>query len=398
MNYSPLTKRIAGESVDAWALHSRAQEDFARGEDVIVLSVGDPDFATPRSICETAVAAIRGGDTHYASMYGRDALRDAIASDHAQRSGQSVTRDNVIVLAGGQNALFSAFQCTVQSGDEVIVLKPGYLTYEACIRIVGAEMVAVDLDADNGFRLNAEALKAAITPRTRAILYASPSNPTGLMLSRDDLNTIASLAIEHDLWVVADEVYCDLVFEGEHICIAGLPGMAERTITVNSLSKSHAMTGWRIGWTIGPVELTDHIYNLSLCMLYGLPGFSQEAALHALTDAKHEAARMRDIYLKRRDILVAAIGEIDLLDCLVPQAAMYLMVDVRKTGMPANEFATALYDATGVSTLDATAFGRAAEGYLRVSFTLSEDSLREACRRIKGFMQRFQNLSGESAA
>ncbi len=389
MNYSALTQRIQGETVDAWELHYRAHQDLNRGEDVILLSVGDPDFATPADISEAAVDALRGGDTHYSEVRGRDALRDAIAADHQQRCGQVTHRDNVIVLAGAQNSLFATSLCIADHGDEIIVLQPMYITYEACIQMTGATLVPVSLDQHNGFRLNAQALAAAITPRTRAIYFATPNNPTGVMMRHEELQAIAALAIEHDLWVVADEVYCDITFEAEHHCIASLPGMTERTVTINSLSKSHAMTGWRIGWAIGPETLIEHLYNVALCMLYGLPGFIQTAGLYALRQAKHEAADMCAIYRRRRDLLVTALNEIALLDCLVPQAAMYLMVDVRKTGLSAGEFANVLYRETGVATLDATTFGACAEGFIRISFTLSDAQLREACVRIERFMQRF---------
>jgi len=260
-----------------------------------------------------------------------------------------------------------------------------YVTYEACIQLTGAKLVPVSLDPANGFRLDEQALEAAITPRTRAIYFATPNNPTGVVMRREELEVIAALATEHDLWVVSDEVYCNITFEAEHHCIAGLPGMDERTVTINSLSKSHAMTGWRIGWAIGPAQLIS-----SLCMLYGLPGFTQQAGLHALTTARHESAGMRDIYRRRRDLLVGELAPIESLDCNVPEAAMYLMVDVRKTGLSGREFANALFDETGVSTLDATAFGKCAEGFVRISFTLSEAQLTEACVRIKDFMQRLE--------
>ena len=393
MKYSSLTQKIQGETVDAWDLHNRAWEDASKGEDVIVLSIGDPDFATPESICNTAIDAIKSGDTHYTNCHGRDALRDAIAADHQQCSGQATTRDDVIVLAGAQNALFATALCLLEDGDEAIVLQPNYVTYEACIQMTGATLVPVSLNANDGFSLDVVALKAAITPHTRVIMFATPNNPTGVMLHREELEAIANIAVEHDLWIVSDEVYRDIVFEGEHHSIAALPGMAERTVTINSLSKSHAMTGWRIGWAIGPQALIEHLHNISLCMLYGLPGFIQEAGLHALTEAKSDAEKMRDIYRKRRDLLVKTIGDIDLLDYVVPEAAMYLMVDVRETGMQAGEFANALYDETGVAVLDATAFGKAAEGFVRVSFTLSEEQLTDACDRLARFMRRFESAA-----
>ena len=390
MKYTGLTQQIQGETVDAWDLHYRAHQALNRGEDVILLSVGDPDFSTPEAITDAAVEALRSGDTHYTEIPGRDVLRDAIAADHQRRSTQLTLRENVIVLAGAQNSLFATSLCIAESGDEIIVLQPMYVTYEACIQLTGAKLVPVSLDADAGFRLDVQALRAAITPRTRAIYFATPNNPTGVVMRRDELEAIAALAIEHDLWVVSDEVYCEITFEAEHQCMAGLPGMAERTVTINSLSKSHAMTGWRIGWAIGPAQLISHLYNVALCMLYGLPGFIQQAGLYALVNSRRESARMRDIYRRRRDLLVDALDSIELLDFKIPEAAMYLMVDVRKTGLSAGEFANALFDETGVSTLDATAFGKCAQGFIRISFTLSDSQLRDACGRIKLFMSRFE--------
>ena len=389
MNYSTLTQRIQGETVDAWALHYRAHKALQCGEDVLLLSVGDPDFATPDSIIEVAVAALRNGDTHYAEISGRDTLRDAIAADHQQRSGQSTGRENVIVLAGAQNGLFATSLCIVESGDEVIVLQPMYITYEACIRTAGAKLVPVPLDASRGFRLDIDALRTAITVKTRAIYFATPNNPAGTVMRRDELEAVAALAIEHDLWVVSDEVYCDITFDSEHHCIAGLPGMAERTVTINSLSKSYAMTGWRLGWVIAPPELVEHLGNVSLSMLYGLPGFIQEAGVYALTQARCEVDAMRAAYRRRRDLLMSALDTLPLLDYITPEAAMYLMVDVRKTGLSSSQFANALYEETGVSTLDAATFGACATGFVRIAFTLSEAQLHDACTRIEHFMARF---------
>ncbi|MEM7259844.1 MAG: aminotransferase class I/II-fold pyridoxal phosphate-dependent enzyme, partial [Pseudomonadota bacterium] len=245
MKLSSLIHRISGEGAEAWDIHTKAQRAVAAGEDVIVLSIGDPDFATPSAIIDTAVDALRSGDTHYAAVPGRDKLRQAIASDFQRRTGVATDIDNVFVFAGTQNALFAASLILLDSDDEVVVLEPMYVTYEACLRIGGATMVTVAQPADTGFRPDINLIKTAITSRTKAIVITTPNNPTGVVLSRDELNEIAALAIEHDLWVISDEVYTDLIFEGEHVSIASLPGMADRTITVNSLSKSHAKTGWR---------------------------------------------------------------------------------------------------------------------------------------------------------
>jgi arginine:pyruvate transaminase len=389
MSQPPVARRtrvIAGETVDAWDLHYRGVAAQARGEDVIVLSIGDPDLATPPPVTEAAVTALRGGDTHYAEVEGRDTLRALIAQQHQALCGQPVSAANVIVLAGAQNALFAASLCLLDPGDEAIVLQPMYITYEACIQVAGATLVPVAMDPARGFRLDREALRAAVTPRTRAIYFASPGNPTGVVLDREELQFIAELAQAHDLWVVADEVYRDIVFEGEHIGIAGLPGMAGRTVTIGSLSKSHAMTGWRVGWAIGPEVLTGHLSNLALCMLYGLPGFVQEAALVALRDAQPEVARMRRLYLQRRDRLLDGLSGCPGLRCVAPQGSMFLLVDVRGTGLTAEAFAERLFADTGVVVLDASAFGACAQGHVRVSFSAGDDRLGEAARRIRGFV------------
>src|SRR5471032_3574140 len=247
MRFSPFVDRIAGHGVAAWDIHHAAYNAQREGVDVIILSVGDPDFATPDFITEAAVSALRAGDTHYTDIAGRPDLRQAIAARYAKRLGRELHAENVITVAGAQNALFVTSLCLLQAGDEVIVLDPMYVTYEATLKASGATLVRVPCSADSGFRLDAARLAKAITPRTRAIFFSNPNNPTGVMLNPQELQAIADLAIAHDLWVVVDEVYESLVFDGEYHSLAALPGMAERCIVIGSLSKSHAMTGWRIG-------------------------------------------------------------------------------------------------------------------------------------------------------
>mgnify|MGYP001161917292 CR=1 FL=1 len=387
VRFSSLVERIAGERVTAWDIHYAAQAARDRGEDVILLSVGDPDFASPEVAVEAAVGALRAGDTHYTEVAGRDRLRGAIAQAHTARSGQTVGPENVVLASGAQNGLFCAFQCLVEAGDEVIVPEPMYLTYEATVRASGATVVPVPQPTAGGWRLDLAAIERAIGPRTRAILYSNPSNPTGVVYTRAELEGLARLAIAHDLWVVSDEVYADLVYEeAEHVSIAALPGMAERTVTVSSLSKSHAMTGWRVGWTISPAPLAAHIETLALCMLYGLPGFIQEGAIAALEHGAAAAAEMRAVYRRRRDLGVARLSRIPGLSCAAPQGGMFMLVDVRALGLTAMEFAWRLFRATGVSVLDAAAFGLSAEGHVRVSFVVDEAVLADAADRIERFV------------
>ena len=387
MRYSPFVERISGESVSAWDIHYAAVEARGRGEDVIVLSVGDPDFATASAICETAVDALRAGDTHYTHVLGRPALREAIAAKQSRLQGIAVHADNVALVAGAQNGLFATSLCLFSQGDEVLVPEPMYLTYEACIHASGARIATIEQPAANGFRLTRAALEKAITAKTRGIALATPCNPTGNVYSREELELVAEVAREHDLWVISDEVYGQITYDQPHLSIASLPGMAERTVVLNSLSKTHAMTGWRVGWVVAPTALVGHLDNLLLCMLYGLPGFIQEAAIKALELDDEVVSDARTVYRRRRDLVVAGLGGITDLDCRVPQAGMFMLVDVRRTGLSSMDFAWQLFRATGVSVLDAQAFGASAEGFVRISFTVADDTLKDACQRIAGFVE-----------
>ncbi|OTP75445.1 pyridoxal phosphate-dependent aminotransferase [Caballeronia sordidicola] len=387
MKYSNLVERLQGKRTAAWEIHHAAQQAFNKGEDVIILSVGDPDFATPEVIVDRAVSALREGDTHYADVVGRAPLRAAIARDHVQQTGnQGIDENNVIVVAGAQNGLFATSLCLCEAGDEIVVPEPMYLTYEASVRVTGATLVPVAVDPAKAFHLDCDALEAAITPRTKAIFFATPCNPTGVVMPRPDLERIAALAKKHDLWIVSDEVYADLTFDREHVSIASLDGMAERTVTIGSLSKSHAMPGWRVGWVIGPKTLVEHLGRLALCMLYGLPGFIQQAAMTALENRPQIVADMREIYRRRRDIVFDRLRDVAGLHCLLPEAGMFMMVDVTGTGLSAYDFSWQLFRAQGVSVLDASAFGETAAGFVRLGFVLDEARLAEACDRIATFV------------
>ena len=393
MRFSPLVDRINGEGTAAWDIHYRAVRDQRAGRDVIILSVGDPDFDTPAAITDATIAALKAGDTHYSDLLGLEELRAAIAKRFQARTGQTTTLDNVAVMSGAQCGLFASALCLLAPGDEVIVPEPMYVTYEASLQAPGAKIVPVPQKAESDFHLDAEDVARAITPRTRAIYFATPCNPTGAMMTRPALERIAQLAIKHDLWVVSDEVYGTLTFGKEHVSIGGLPGMAERTVTVNSLSKSHAMTGWRMGWIIGPEKLIDHVHNLSMAMLYGLPTFMQRGAIVAVEQELAETEIMRATYRRRRDAAVARLNQVPALRCHSPDAGMFMMLDVRGTGLSSGEFSDRLYDATGVAVLDATAFGKSAAGHVRVSFVADDKSLEEACRRISAFVRDLPGLA-----
>ncbi|MCJ8203918.1 aminotransferase class I/II-fold pyridoxal phosphate-dependent enzyme [Pseudomonas sp. RGM2987] len=382
MRFSALTQRITGDGAAAWQIHDRALAMRERGIDVLLLSVGDPDFDTPRAIVDAAVGSLRAGDTHYSDIRGLHSLRTSIAGRHRRRCGQAVGAEHVIVLPGAQCAVFAVAQCLLNPGDEVIVAEPMYVTYEAVFGACGAKVLPVAVRPENGFRVEPADVARLITPRTRAMLLNSPNNPSGASLPLATWQALARLCIEHDLWLISDEVYSDLLYEGEHISPACLPGMAERTATINSLSKSHAMTGWRIGWVIGPEPLAGHLANLSLCMLFGLPDFVQRGAQVALETDLPEVAHMREEYRQRRDLVCAALGDCPGLEPVRPDGGMFVMVDVRPTGLDAQAFAEHLLVGYGVSVLAGEAFGPSAAGHIRIGLVVDQLKLADACQRI----------------
>jgi arginine:pyruvate transaminase len=394
MKYSTLVERISGDGADAWDVHYQARRALDRGEDVILLSVGDPEVDTPAAVVERAVRALQEGDTHYTPATGREPLRAAIAAQHRARSGQAVDADNVVFLAGAQNALFAASLCVAGVGDEVIAFEPLYPTYPASIAVSGARMVRAPAPAASGFHVDLQALEALITQRTRALFFATPNNPSGVILSAAELAAIGDLAQRHALWVVVDEVYAGLAPGGRVPSLAAR--LPDQVVTLGSLSKSHAMTGWRAGWLVGPKELIRHIEALAMCMLYGLPGFIQEAALTALGVAPAAESRMREFCASRRDLLLAGLGETPQLRCHVPDAGMFMLVDVRGTGLGGHEFMTRLYRAEGVSVIDGGAFGKETGGFVRVCFAADEAQLRDACGRIRRFVRGVDMTPGDT--
>lgn len=373
---------VGGRGSGAWAVHARAVERRRRGEDVLMASVGDPDFATPEAVVAAAKDALDRGETRYAAIAGLPDLRAAIAADHRRTTGQDVASERVVVLAGAQCALFVACQCLLDPGDAVLAFEPAYVTYPATVAAAGAELLTVPPRPGGGFRPDLDAAARMVGPSTRAVLLNSPNNPAGTVFTAEETAAVLDLCRRRDLWLIADEVYAGLVFDGRHTAPAGLPGGDERVVTISGLSKSHAMTGWRLGWLVGPKDLADHAERLGLCMLYGTPPFVQRAAIAALTLDLPEVAAMRESYRARRDRALRLIGESPDLACEAPAGGMFLMIDVRAAGRSAGEFAASLLDEEAVAVLPADPFGPSAEGHVRFGLTLAGDRLDEACRRI----------------
>ncbi|MDR2871045.1 MAG: pyridoxal phosphate-dependent aminotransferase [Xanthomonadaceae bacterium] len=392
MRFSSLTDRIDGPGVAAWQIHNAAMQGLREGRDIIALSVGDPSFATPQPICDRAIDAIQSGDTHYTAITGKPELRQAIARLYTQHFNLPIRMENVAVSAGAQNGIFTTALCLLNPGDDALALEPVYLTYAGCLEGIGARMLRAPMLPDQDFRLDLDALRSLVTPRTRAIFLANPNNPTGRVLSMEELEAIAELARTHDLWVVVDEVYRALVFDGDYLAMHQLPDMRERTVTIGSLSKSHAMTGWRSGWIVAPEPLIEHIDRLALNMLYGLPGFIQTAMVEAVHRYPEFTAEMRARYRRRRDIVTAELGTGYGIQVRQPMAGMFSLIDVRASGMTSGDFAWSLFREQNVSTVDAEAFSPGLAGFIRIAYGLDEEPLREGCRRIahfaKGAMRR----------
>ena len=385
MRYSSIVQRLEGSGYKAWDVHGKARAMRTRGEEVFFLTIGDPDFATPPAITDAAIASLRSGRTHYTPALGELKLRTAIAQQHTQVSGQPVSSDNVAVVAGAQCGLYATAMCLLQAGDEVIVSEPVYSTYEPVIGASGATLVPVPLRPELDFHFDPADLAAAVTPRTRALMINTPHNPTGSMLGPAEIETLADLSTRHNLWLITDEVYSSFTYTRPHLSPASLPALADRSVVISSLSKSHAMTGWRLGWVIGPEPFIQYMDNLLSAMLFGQPPFIQDAALHALIQEQAAVEQMHTAYRTRRDLVYAAFTGSTSATCRLPEGGIYMLIDVRATGLSDYDFAHALLEAEGVALLPGVAFGASLAGYVRLSLTAPDETLREASRRIRRF-------------
>ncbi len=386
MKYAPRVRQIGGEGSRAWDVHGKGMKLASEGRDVIFLSIGDPDFDTPSEIIETAVHALRNGRTHYTDFAGTPALRETIAKNHTLASGHETSADQVVVLSGGQAALFAAAMCVAGPGDQIIVPEPMYSTYMGVVGATGAGLLPLALRREDNFHLNIDHLRETVTPETTAVLLNFPHNPTGAMLTREEIEGLAEVCREHDLWVISDEVYASLTYGPEFISPAEGEGMAERTIIVSSLSKSHAMPGWRLGWLITPGKMSEHIINIVQCMLFGTPPFVLDAALVAVSKEFDEVKYMLASYRERRELVVSRIRAIPKLDCVEPEGGMFVMLDISESGLSSYDFAHRLVEAEAVTMIPGTGFGPSGEGCLRLSLTASKEVLTEALDRVEQFV------------
>jgi arginine:pyruvate transaminase len=385
MRFAPRVDRVTTRGAAAWRVHIEAAKLREAGHDVITLTIGDPDQAPPDSVIEATIDALRRHRTGYSATIGYPRVRAAIAARFALRTGQKCTADNVVVTPGAQGGLFCALQCLAGDGDEIIVPEPVYATYPGVVGAAGAHMATVPLVPERGFHPDLDAIAAAVGPRTRVVWINTPHNPTGAVFTADEIAGIAEICRRHDLWLVSDEVYEDLAFARPHLSPWALPGMAERTVVVSSLSKSHAMPGFRFGWIIGPPELSRHLFDLLLAMTYGSPALIQDGVLPALENELPEAQILREDYRRRAALLTAILAETPHCRPIPPEGGMFVLLDIRDTGLSGEAFALSLLDQQRVAVLPCDAFGPSIVGHLRISLTAPDPRLAEAGRRIVAF-------------
>jgi len=377
--------RLGTES--AFEVLARARTLEGQGRQIIHLEIGEPDFATPQPVVDAAVAALHAGATHYTPSPGIAELRQAIAEEMSLSRGIDVDPASVVVAPGAKPILFFALLALVEAGDEVICPDPGFPIYESMIRYGGGTVIGVPLPEHLDFRLDIEALRAAISPRTKLIIINSPANPTGGILERADLEAIAALAIERDIMVLSDEIYSRMIYEGEHRSIAEIDGMGERTIILDGFSKTYAMTGWRLGYGVMPPDLAAQISRLITNSVSCTASFTQIAGVEALTGDQAPVEAMMAEFRRRRAVIVEGLNLLPGVRCAMPRGAFYAFPNITGTGIGSQELATLLLEEAGVAALSGTAFGPGGEGYLRLSYANSVENIREALARMDGFLR-----------
>ena len=367
----------------AFEAGARARALEATGRSIVHLEIGEPDFDTPANIREAAKRAIDDGFTHYGPFFGLPKLREAIAADATARKGFPINPEHVIVTPGAKPIMYYAMIAIVEPGDEVIVPDPGFPIYESMARFAGGTVVPLPIRAERDFRVDLDELESLITKRTRMLVLNSPANPTGGLFTREDIVRIAELSIHHDLVVLADEIYGRIIYEGEHVSIASIPGMAERTIVLDGFSKTFAMTGWRLGYAILPDFLLQPYSRLIINSISCTSTFSQVAAIEALNGPQEEIEAMVAEFKVRRDLIVDGLNAIPGIRCFRPHAAFYVFPEISATGLDGAELADRMLHDVGVCVLAGSAFGEVGRNHIRISYANSRANLTEALARIR---------------
>lgn len=384
-----VAKRMIGLGTEtAFEVLARARALEARGRDIVHLEIGEPDFNTPNNVVEAGVEALRGGWTHYGPSAGLPQCREAIVAAFEQDRGVKVDPDCVVVTPGAKPILFYAVLATVNPGDEVIYPDPGFPIYESVISFFGGKPVPLPLKEENEFRVDLADLEARITDKTRLLIFNSPHNPCGSMLRKEDLAQIAELAERHDFWVLADEIYSQIIYEEKHESITQFDGMLDRTIVVDGFSKTYAMTGWRLGYGIMPKDLAPHVARLMTNSNSCTAAFTQMAGVEALEGPQDDVEAMVKEFRRRRDRIVDGLNAIDGISCVKPAGAFYVFPNIKELGMKSSELQDRLLEEAGVAALAGTSFGPEGEGYLRFSYANSLENIEKALGLVENLLAR----------
>jgi len=388
MQLSSRITGLLGGGSDGWGVFLRARQMIADGTDVTELTIGEHDIRTAAPILQDMHRAALAGHTGYAAIPGTTDLRDAVAARLQERTGVPTTRDNVLITPGGQSALFAAHMATCNPGDTALYIDPYYATYPGTIRGVSALPHAVFASADDAFQPRPDAIAAAAKQTgATSLLVNSPNNPTGVVYSRETLEGIAQVCRDHNMWLISDEVYDTQVWEGEHLSPRALDGMADHTLVVGSMSKSHAMTGSRCGWIVGPVDAIEHLTNLATHTTYGVPGYIQDAALFALNQGTAFETEISAPFQRRRLLAQDILARQNAVSLVPAQGAMYVMLDIRSTGMTGEDFAYALLEKHRIAVMPGESFGEAAAGHIRVAMTIEDTRFAQALATLCDFAE-----------
>ncbi len=388
MKLTAVTKRLAGLGGGKWEVHLKARQLAESGADVVEMTIGEPDVQTPEELVATAIQAMQAGRTGYSDGRGEAGLRAALADTYSASRGRAFSADNILCFPGTQTALYAVLQGVAEAGDEVLVGDPMYATYEGVVRASGADMVPVPLRPEAGFRIQASDIAARLTPRSRAILLTTPHNPTGAILTAQDLQEIGQLAVQHDLWIISDEVYEHLIFEGsDFVSPLSDPALADRVIAVSSISKSHAAPGFRSGWCVGPADFCTALLPVSETMLFGNQPFIADMTEKAIRDGSPVAAGMAARFAARADLLAQRLHAETALRVHRPEAGMFALIDVSATGMDGEAYAWDLLD-HGVAVMPGSAFGDGLHDWVRVALTIDDADFTTALDRISAHAAR----------
>lgn len=383
MRFAKMTDRLMGLGSEKWAVHLEGRRREALGENLIFLSIGEPDAPPPTAILDVAERQMRAGRTRYSNGRGEPDVLRALSRVYTQRTGRSISTNQFLFLPGTQTALYLAMMTLVELGDEVLMADPYYATYEGVIAAAGGTPVPVGVDPDHGFHLKAANLEKAVTDRSRVLLMNTPSNPTGAVFTREEIIRIGKVCETHDLWIVCDEVYATLIY-GNTVFASpfDIAELEKRTVVVSSVSKSHAMPGFRCGWIASSEEFCNRALPVSETMLFGSQPFLEDAVAYALDNHFPEIDVMKQAYEARARALVAGLKGAGKVSARMPEGGMFVMVDVRKTGLTGEAFAQRLLAEEGVVTMPGESFGAGGAGHLRIALTVDEAQIREACKRI----------------